>query len=90
MLSYAADALAEVTAWRCARRASCVSSARIQHVVHERALAGARHAGHDGDGAERDLDVDAVEVVLARAGERDPARPEAAALVWQRNLTLAA
>ena len=30
----------------------------------------------DGDGAERDLDVDVLEVVLARAGEREPSRPE--------------
>ena len=42
----------------------------IQHVVHERALARARHAGDRGHRAERDAEVDALEVVLARAGER--------------------
>ena len=49
-----------------------------QHVVHERALSRSRNAGHRGHGAERDRDVDALEVVLARAGERDPPRPERA------------
>ena len=42
-----------------------------------------RHRGHR---AERDLDVDALEVVLARAGQRDPARTETAALARNRNL----
>ena len=32
----------------------------IQHVVDERALAGPRDAGHDGQRAERDADVDAL------------------------------
>ena len=40
---------------------------------------------HDGDGAERNLDVDVLEVVLAGAREREPSRPEAATLGGHRD-----
>ena len=75
-----ADASRRGAAWRECSPVSCVSSARMQHVVHERALARSRDAGDGGDGAERDADVDALEVVLARAGEREPPRADAAPL----------
>ena len=40
---------------------------RVEHVVHERALARAADAGHARQHAERDLDVDVLQVVLRRA-----------------------
>ena len=39
----------------------------IEHVVHERALARAGNAGDAGEDAERKLDIDFAQVVLARA-----------------------
>jgi hypothetical protein len=61
----------------------------VQHVVHERALPRAAHAGHHGERAERHADVGALEVVLARAGERDPPRPQPAPLGGERHGALA-
>ena len=56
---------------RARRGASTACSARasagIEDVVHERRLAGARDAGHRDEHAERELDVDVLQVVLARA-----------------------
>ena len=75
-VSYVPDALAEILLRRMLAVKLGLERAQ-QHVVHERALAGARDAGHRRDGAERDLDVDALEVVLARAGQRDPSRTHA-------------
>ncbi len=43
---------------------------RVERVGHERRLAGAAHAGDDHERAERNGDVDALEVVLARALDR--------------------
>ena len=40
---------------------------RVQHIVHERGLPRAAHAGHAGQHAERDLDVDLLQVVLRRS-----------------------
>jgi hypothetical protein len=40
-----------------------------QYAVHERALARAAHAGDGDEAAERELDVDVREVVLARAAD---------------------
>src|SRR6185437_12945162 len=57
-----------------------------QHVMYECALTRTGNPGHRRHGAERNLDVDAFEVVLARAGERDPPRPEAPALRRHRDL----
>ncbi len=46
--------------------------------MHERALAGAGHAGHDAEHAERDVDVDVLQVVRVRAAdlERAGRRPD--------------
>ena len=85
IVSYAPTTLAEVLLGAVLAVQSRLERAQ-QHVVYERALAGSRNAGHHGDGAERNPDVDALEVVLARAGERDPPRTEAAALDGNGNL----
>ena len=50
-----------------------------ENVVDERALAAPRDAGDRGERADRNLDVHAAQVVLARAGEADPARTRLAA-----------
>ena len=42
----------------------------VEHVVHERRLARSADAGDDGQRVERDLDVDVLQVVLARADQR--------------------
>ena len=39
----------------------------LEHVAHERALAAARHARHADEHAQRDLDIDALEVVVPHA-----------------------
>ena len=44
---------------------------RVQHVLHERRFARARHAGHAHEPVERQRDVDALEVVLGRAEDLD-------------------
>src|SRR5262249_48706399 len=50
----------------------------VERVDDERALARSGHAGHAGDGPERDLDGDVPEVVLARAAHGQvPARATA-------------
>ncbi len=41
-------------------------------VERQRGLPGSRHAGHDRDRSPRDLDVDGLEIVLARAPHREP------------------
>ncbi len=43
----------------------------VERVVHERGLARAGHAGHAHEKAERHLDVDAFQVVAARAADGD-------------------
>ena len=50
---------------------------RIQDVAHERGLAAAGHAGDDGQGAQRELDIDVLEVVLHRPVHRDGILPRA-------------
>ena len=45
----------------------------VERLVHERALARARDARDDDEAIERDLDVDVLQVVLAAAGELEPA-----------------
>ena len=44
----------------------------VEHVVHERALAGPAHAGDRDEQPERNLDVDVLEVVLAGAQNLQP------------------
>ena len=46
-----------------------------QGVGEQRALAGPRHAGHDGHAVERDVDIDVLEVV--RVGAHDIERLDA-------------
>ena len=51
----------------------------IQNVVHESGLATARYAGYNDQAAERELDVDALEVMFPRGMNQDGfAGPEAA------------
>ena len=47
----------------------------MQYVLHERRLAGAGHPGHADEAAEREGDVDVLEVVLGGAEEVDPRSP---------------
>ena len=47
---------------------------RVQHVVDQRGLAGSADAGDAGERVERDLDVDALQVVLGRAEQPDALR----------------
>jgi hypothetical protein len=55
-------------------------SLRVDGVEGERGLAGARQAGEDHEPVARNLQVDILEVVLARAADRDdPAAVEIAA-----------
>src|SRR5262245_23873200 len=44
-----------------------------QNVVHEGALAGTGDTGDGGDRAERNAQVDSLEIVLARSSQREPA-----------------
>src|SRR5581483_5853049 len=44
----------------------------VNHVVHQRRLAGAADAGHTREQTERNLDVDVLEVVLFRADDAQP------------------
>jgi hypothetical protein len=46
----------------------------VEHVVHERGLAGAAHAGDTGERVQRKLDVDVLQIVLTGADETDPLR----------------
>ena len=48
-----------------------------QDVVHQRALARAGDTGDGGDDAERNPEIDVLEIVLACAGEREPAWADA-------------
>ena len=57
----------------------------VKNIVDQSALAGAGHAGHDRQRAERNANVDILEIMFARTGERDPAWTEAPALVRQWN-----
>ena len=50
----------------------------IKNVVDQRAFAAAADAGNDGHDAERDADIDVLQVVLARAVDRDPFASERA------------
>jgi len=63
-------------AGRFARLAEVLGQRRVQHVLQQRGLARAGDAGDAHQVAERDADVDAAQVVLARAGQqqRRPAR----------------
>src|SRR5690606_11949429 len=54
---------------------------RVQDAFHQRRLARARGARHAGEGAEREVDVDALEVVLARAHHGELAAVALAALL---------
>src|ERR1051325_9054223 len=78
-----ADALTEVLFRRMLAVQLRLERAK-QHVVDERARRAFGEAGDGGDAAERDLDVDAFEVVLPSADEREPARAELA--TFARNL----
>ena len=49
----------------------------VEHLVDQRRLARARHAGDAAEHAERHLDVDVLEVVLRRAADLDVARRRA-------------
>ena len=63
----------------------------VDHVVDERALARAADAGHAGQHAERNLDVDVLEVVLRRAEDPQPlVRSDAAASAGTGNRELVA
>src|SRR2546421_8324023 len=52
----------------------------IKHLMNESRLAGARDAGDTIENAERDFDIDILEIVLARAGDSDRGRRFAARL----------
>ena len=56
-----------------ARLVQAPGERRIERVEDQRRLAAARDAGDAGEGAERDRGLDVLEVVLARAGQRQPA-----------------
>ena len=63
---------------------------RVDDVVHERALARAADAGHAGQHAERNLDVDVLEVVLRRAEDPQALVGRAAARRRHRDRELVA
>src|SRR4029079_10549210 len=69
-------------------RSPCLERPK-EHVVNQRALTRARHAGHGGHRAERNLDVNALEIVFARSGECDPPGPEPAPRLRNRDLARA-
>ena len=59
---------------RPAPRSACPSrlqQRRVQHVLHQRRLAGARHAGDADEPLQRDGDVDVLQVVLGGAEQLD-------------------
>src|SRR5882762_351937 len=62
----------------------------IKNVVDERGFAGARHAGHDGEQAERQRDVDILEIVGASAENLYRFPVGAAALFGDEDLRCAA
>ena len=57
-----------------------------EHIVHERALAAARHSRHGRHRIQRQAQVHALEVVLPRAGEHEPLWADAAARLGNRDL----
>ena len=63
---------------------------RVEHVVHERRLARSADAGDAGQRVERDLDVDALEVVLGGAEQPDALRRALAPRRRHRDAQLAA
>ena len=62
---------------------------RVQDVVDQRALAAAADAGDRDEAPERDLDVDVLQVVLARAAHREPGVARVAAQLGHLDLALA-
>src|SRR5687767_134128 len=60
----------------------------VQDVVHERAFSRSRNSGDDSESSNRYPDVDALKIVLARAGESYPARTYTAAFEREGNLPL--
>ncbi len=60
-----------VRARRILRLAERVQQAVVEHVLDERGLARAAHAGHGDEAAQRNLDVDVLQVVLGRAAHRE-------------------
>ncbi len=46
----------------------------VKHVVNQRRFAGTGNAGHAGENAERKIDIDVLQIVLARAGDLDRRR----------------
>ena len=61
-------------------RVQLVGERLVDDLVHERRLAGARDAGDRDELADRELDVDVLQVVLGRAADREPAVVLGAAL----------
>ena len=61
----------------------------VDHVVEQRALAGAAHARDRGQGAERDVGVHALEVVQGGAANPEPARSRRAARAGHGDALLA-
>src|SRR5204863_5360639 len=59
-----------VGAWRRELGLEGARDRAVERVVHERGLAGARHARDDRERVERDAEAHGLEVVLARADER--------------------
>ena len=43
----------------------------IKHIVNQGGFAGTGNAGDAGENAERNIDIDVLEIVLARAGDLD-------------------
>ena len=59
----------------------------VQRVDDQGRFAAARHAGHAGEGAERDIDRDILQIVAGGAGQpQDMALLALAALGWHRHL----
>ena len=74
-----------VAAGRRARAVDLLHQRPEEDVVDERGLARARHAGDGDEGAERELDVDVLEVVLAGAAHDELAGVGGAALLGHRD-----
>src|SRR5690554_2926068 len=80
---------ASVGARRGLRPVEGLGQRRAEYRVHERRLARARGAGHAGERAERDRDVDVLEVVLARALDHQPLAVTLAPLLGHRDALVA-
>ena len=52
-----------------ARLPFCLKKIPIKDLVDQRRFSGPGNAGHAGENAERNLDVEILEIVLARAGD---------------------